>query len=199
MPTGTTLTPSTQTLPDTPAPKRTFGHPDVQTDQISATTQSGHALFSPPAPHTATPSIHLQSATDYDSDANSAVPQSVEDEYTLSAYGDISLSEVVVPPLPAPTRPSPGPLQPGIPQPRLRLKVQRPPMPKRRLSYYAPDPMPHSGGMKPDEHWPCSPRLVAYVSASVPYISILSLTTTLDSLSESALEPTSTTGIPTPR
>ena len=96
------------------------------------------------------------------------MPQSgeAEDEYTLSAYGDISLSEVIVPPLPAPTHPSP-PLLPRVPQPRLRLKVRRPPMPGRRLSYtYIVDPLPHSGGMDPDERWPGSPRPFANVSAS---------------------------------
>lgn len=126
-------------------------------------------LFSPPVPHTATPSIqlHVQSTTDSEYDANSIVPQGgeAEDEYTLSGYGDISLSEVIVPPLPSPPRRSPGLLQPRIPQPRLRLKVRRPPMPKRRLSYtYIPDPLPHSGGMESDEYWPGSPRPITNVS-----------------------------------
>jgi hypothetical protein len=71
-------------------------------------------LFSPPVPHTSTPSIYLQSATHRDYDVISAVPQSgeAEDEHTLNAYGDISLSEIIAPPLPPPTHPSPGPLQP---------------------------------------------------------------------------------------
>ena len=129
-------------------------------------------MFSPPELHPTIPSIHLQITTDRDDDAVSAVPQGgeAEDEYTLSAYGDISLSEVIVPPLPPPTPPSSGPLQPKCSPPRLRLKVRRPPMPKRRLGYtYIPDPLPHSGGMDPDERWPGSPRSFANVSSSVIY------------------------------
>ncbi|KAF8552952.1 hypothetical protein OG21DRAFT_1318896 [Imleria badia] len=161
MPTGPALTPPTQALPDTPAPKKTSGVSKVQPRQTSAPAHELELLFSPLAPHTAIPSIRFQSATDHNRDAVSAVQNSgeAEDEYTLSAYGDISLSEVVVPPLPAPAHTSHGPMQSRSPQPRLRLKVQRPPMPKRRTSYtYFPDPLPHSGGMDPDERWPGSPR-----------------------------------------
>ncbi|KAI9568886.1 hypothetical protein HD554DRAFT_2096478 [Boletus coccyginus] len=158
MPTGIVLTPPTQVLPDTPAPKKTLGLQNTQPKHTATPTHELELLFSPPERHPAIPSIHLQIATDRDDDAVSAVPQG-EDEYTLSAYGDISLSEVIVPPLPAPTAPTAGLLQPRCPPPRLRLKVRRPPMPKRRLSYtYIPDPLPHSEGMDPDERWPGSPR-----------------------------------------
>jgi hypothetical protein len=140
----------------------------MQPKQMSPTHEL-ELLFSPPVPHITTPSIYIQSTIDHDCDAISALPQSgeAEDEYTLSAYGDISLSEIIVPPLPPPTHPSPGPLEPRFPQPRLRLKVRRPPMPKRRISYiYIADPLAHSGGHAPDERWPGSPRPFANVSVS---------------------------------
>lgn len=140
--------------------------------------------------------MQLQSSIDHDSDVNSVVPQSgeAEDEYTISAYGDISLSEVIVPPLPASTRSGSIPLRPKVSQPRLRLKVQRPPMPRRRLSYYVPDPLPHTGGLESGEDWPGSPRPIANVSASVAWL-FLSLTTTMNDLSDIALGPTSITYI----
>ena len=135
--------------------------------QTPAPSHELEPLFSPPAPHTTIPSIRLRSTTDHHHDAVSVVQQSggADDEYTLSAYGDISLSEVIVPPLPPPTHTSPDPLQPRLPQPRLRLKVRRPPMPKRRSSYtYFPGPLPLTGGMDPDERWPGSPRPFVNVS-----------------------------------
>lgn len=136
----------------------------MQPKQMSPTHEL-ELLFSPPVPHTATPSIYLQSTIDHDYDTTQS--GEAEDEYTLSAYGDMSLGEITVPPLPPPTHPSPGPLHPRFPQPRLRLKVRRPPMPKRRISYiYIEDPPPHSGGMDPDEGWPGSPRPFANVSVS---------------------------------
>lgn len=117
--------------------------------------------------HTHTPSIRLQPTTDHHYDTISAISQAeeAEDEHTLSAYGDISLSEIIVPPLPAPTHLSP--MEPRNPQPRLRLKVRRPPMPKRRSSYaYMPDPLPYTGGLDPDDRWSGSPRPLVKVSAS---------------------------------
>ncbi|KAG8220431.1 hypothetical protein J3R82DRAFT_3125 [Butyriboletus roseoflavus] len=165
MPTGTTFIPPSQARPDTSAPKKAFRLSDLQPSQI-APTQARHELEPPflsPVPYTATTSIQSQSTADHDFDANPAVQRSgeAEDEYVISAYGDISLSDIIVPPLSAPTHSGFEPLQPIVPQPRLRLRVQRPPMPKRRPSYYVPDPMPHSGGLEPDEYWPGNPRLIA--------------------------------------
>lgn len=137
--------------------------------QSSAPPHEMDVSLSSPPPRVANRSIRLQPATSHDHDAISAVLQSAEaeDEYTLTAYGDISLGEVTLPPLPAPKHSSPSPLQLKYPQPRLRLKVRRPPMPKRRTSYiYVPDPLPYTGGMDPDERWPGSPRPIARVSLS---------------------------------
>ncbi|KAF8435135.1 hypothetical protein L210DRAFT_977048 [Boletus edulis BED1] len=151
------LAPPIQALPDSPAPKKT------RQRQTPALTDQLELLFSelPSAPPTPPPSIHIQSIIDHDHDTISTMPQSgeAEEEHTLSAYGDISLGEIIVPPLPPPTHSNFSPMQQRFPQPRLRLKVQRPPMPKRRLSYtYFPDPLPHTGGLDPDERWPGSPR-----------------------------------------
>lgn len=148
------------------------GLSDVQPNHISTPTQARHEL-EPPflslIPHSATTSIYPKSTADHDSDANSVLQRSgeAEDGYILSAYGDISLSDIIVPPLPAPTYSGSEPLLQRVPQPRLRLKVQRPPMPKRRPSYYVPDPMPHSGGLEPGERWPDSPGRIADVSSAV--------------------------------
>lgn len=84
--------------------------------------------------------------------------EKAEDEYTLSAYGDISLGEIS----------DFGELQSKIPQHHLRLKVRRPPMPKRRLNHvYVPDPLPYTGGIASDERWPGSPRPTVNVSGLV--------------------------------
>lgn len=137
--------------------------------------------FLRPAP----PSIRLesQSHTDSDLDTNSTVPRSGEadDEYTISAYGDISLSEVMVPSLLPPTRPNADVFQSANPYPRLRLKVQRPPTPKRRPSYnYITDSLARSGSMDFDERWPGSPRPIKNVSSLIRVVSFCCSPTSQD-------------------
>lgn len=174
----------------------------MQPKQTFVPAKSSHCklelLFSSSVPPAATPSVQPQFTSDSDSDYNPdpIVLQSreAEDEYTLSAYGDISLSEVMVPPLPAPAPSSPGVLEPRFSQPRLRLKVRRPPMPKCRPSYtYISGPLPCDEDVEPDERWPGSPRPI--VNVSVCHVASCVPRLILNPLSESVVVAAPTTGI----
>ncbi|KAG9312197.1 hypothetical protein JVU11DRAFT_7495 [Chiua virens] len=167
MPAVTTPVFSTPSRPDTPTPKK-VDEITVHSTQRCYATQPRHRpdpLFPPPSPYAAMLPIQFKIVTDSDSDTESMVQSEDEkDEYTLSGYGDISLSRVIISPSQSPTSTSPNAslLQSRFPLPNLRLKVQRPPMPKRRSCFrYFRDPLPYSGGLDPEDRWPDSPRPIA--------------------------------------
>lgn len=88
------------------------------------------------------------------------------EQHTLSSYGDLSFSDgfILSSDDPDPPQPAVEAIQPKLPyaRPRFRLKVRRPQMPKRRLSYvHAGAPFPGTVNRKiEDGNWPGSPRNV---------------------------------------
>ncbi|KIJ05270.1 hypothetical protein PAXINDRAFT_21452 [Paxillus involutus ATCC 200175] len=169
---GLTLTPPTQMLPiswwqqDTPPPNKTVAFTDVKPTHILAPCKSRCErvlVFS--LPLDATPPSEPPYLASSEGHSNVTLDASAcgesEEEHTLSAYGDLSLSEDFITPPSDPLSESghTSLLQPkSISRPRLRLKVRRPPMPKRRLSYiHVGGPLSYSKDIERARQWPGSP------------------------------------------
>ncbi|KAG9312212.1 hypothetical protein JVU11DRAFT_7510 [Chiua virens] len=154
----------TRPRPDTPFPKR---FADIQTTLPSASPPPRHQpdpLLPLPAPH-----------TDSDSDADPSVPESgeVEEDHTLSGYGDIPFSDVILPSSSTSLGPSPSSLQLRFPPPRPRLRLRRP-RPRRRTSYtYVRDPLPLTKGLDHGDPSPGSPRFPNHRHQHQPLVSPL--------------------------
>ncbi|KAF9237869.1 hypothetical protein BU15DRAFT_62887 [Melanogaster broomeanus] len=163
-------TPPLHILADILAPKQTIAFADVK--PVRALAPSESPCEPEPVsslPHNAT--LPSESDSNYSSEDNSDHSSDAstygsrngesEEEHTLSAYGDLSFSEdVVAPPSqPLSTSGHASPLQPkSAPRPHLRLKVRRPPMPKRRLSFiHVGGPLHHSSEQERAKQWPGSP------------------------------------------
>jgi len=107
------------------------------------------------------------SATSSGKNASSSQDEDPElEQHTLSSYGDLSFSDgfILSSDDPDPPQPAVEAIQPKFPyaRPRFRLKVRRPPMPKRRLSYaHAGAPLSGAVDRKTEDgNWPGSPRNV---------------------------------------
>ncbi|KIK96339.1 hypothetical protein PAXRUDRAFT_10878 [Paxillus rubicundulus Ve08.2h10] len=161
-----TLTPPSQMLPDTPPPNKTAAFADIKPTCTLAPSKSRCErvlVFSlsldatPPSEPGCNASFEGRSNDTLDARA-SGEP---EEEHTLSAYGDLSLSEdFITPPSDSLSESEHvSPLQPNsVSRPRLRLKVRRPPMPKRRLSYiHVGGPLSYSRDIESARQWPGSP------------------------------------------
>ncbi|KAF9222458.1 hypothetical protein BS17DRAFT_190161 [Gyrodon lividus] len=157
---GLTLTPPMQIPPHTPPPKKTTASTDVKTIHALAPSKSCCEVdLVMSLPRNATPAS--ESDSDSSSEYYSPPDGESEEAHTLSAYGDLSISEnfVASPSEPLSESGNVSPLHPkSLPRPRLRLKVRRPPMPKRRLSYiHIGGPLPYSGDNDTAGQWPGSP------------------------------------------
>ncbi|KIJ66060.1 hypothetical protein HYDPIDRAFT_166992 [Hydnomerulius pinastri MD-312] len=168
---GLTLTLPSQVLPDTPPPKKYSTLTDVIPTRCIAPSSSRCELqfaFSSTANSTSesesdsdsSSGDHCTTASISDATDTSREESSEAEEHTLSAYGDLSLSEDII--VPSADFAS-SPIQPKrASRTRLRLKVRRPPMPKRRLSYvHVGGPMAVDGETHSfDGDWPGSPSPV---------------------------------------
>ncbi|KAH7883317.1 hypothetical protein F5I97DRAFT_225652 [Phlebopus sp. FC_14] len=143
---GITLSVPSNVLPDTPPPKNSAPFVDVKPARTLAPSKSHTEVdfafslsrgVSPPPVSDSQPSApdHVIPPSTIKVSTNIEDADDDTEEHTLSAYGDLSLSEDLMGPSPPISA-----IQKKGPRPRLRLKVRRPPMPKRRLSYV------HAGG-----------------------------------------------------
>ncbi|KAL4071343.1 hypothetical protein V8B97DRAFT_2007306 [Scleroderma yunnanense] len=125
---GLTLDVPPQVLPPSPPPK----HVGREGDEFRTLLLAHFPLCSV--------SRSATSATSSSDSPSSSVDADPElEQHTLSSYGDLSFSDgfIISSDDPDPPQSTPEALQPKIPyaRPRFRLKVRRPPMPKRKLSY----------------------------------------------------------------
>jgi hypothetical protein len=158
---------------DNPPPNKTVAFTDVKPTHILAPSKSRCErvlVFS--LPLDATPRSEPPYSASSEGHSNATLDASVcgesEEEHTLSAYGDLSLSEDFITPPSDPLSESghTSLLHPkSISRPRLRLKVRRPPMPKRRLSYiHVGGPLSYSKDIERARQWPGSPSPIENVS-----------------------------------
>ncbi|KAI5988045.1 hypothetical protein EDD15DRAFT_2199218 [Pisolithus albus] len=145
---GLTLHVPPQVFPPTPPPKVS----GRDREEIAASS------LATPMP-VSSPVITVSTQDDTPSSLSpDAEPDS--EEHVLSSYGDLSFTEgFILSPTEASSPAVVDPIQPRHVRPRLRLKVRRPPMPKRRLSYvYAGGPFTGSVDRRTEDgEWPGSP------------------------------------------
>ncbi|KAI6125523.1 hypothetical protein EV401DRAFT_2068269 [Pisolithus croceorrhizus] len=145
---GLTLHVPPQVFPPTPPPKVAGRDEEEPATSISATSMP-----------VSSPLIIISTEDDRPS-SSSPDAEHESEEHVLSSYGDLSFTEgFIISPTEGSSPPVVDPIRPKHARPRLRLKVQRPPMPKRRLSYvYAGSPFTGSVDRRAEDgEWPGSP------------------------------------------
>lgn len=145
---GLTLHVPPQVFPPTPPPK------------VSGRDREGLAASSSATSMPASPPLITISTQDDTPSSSSPDAEHDSEEHVLSSYGDLSFTEgFIISPTEDSSPSVVDPIQPRHVRPRLRLKVRRPPMPKRRLSYvYAGGPFTGSVDRRTEDgEWPGSP------------------------------------------
>ncbi|KAI6009878.1 hypothetical protein EDC04DRAFT_3095085 [Pisolithus marmoratus] len=105
-------------------------------------------------------SLTVTSTQDDTPSSSSSDTEHESEEYVLSSFGDLSFTEgFIISSTEDASPPAIDPIQPKHARPRFRLKVRRPAMPKRRLSYvYAGGPFTGSVDRRTEDgEWPGSP------------------------------------------
>ncbi|KAI6148437.1 hypothetical protein BKA82DRAFT_992219 [Pisolithus tinctorius] len=145
---GHTLDVPPQVLPPTPPPKVYRRDAQEPAGSCSATSMPVSVF------------LRVTLASTQDDSPSSPDTENESEAYVLSSYGDLSFTEGFMISSTGDTSPPVvDPIQPKHARPRFRLKVRRPPMPKRRLSYvYAGGPFTGSVDRRTEDgKWPGSP------------------------------------------